>query len=225
LHTYGSWDFFLCISDCPKQFRTSFPFYKFFYPIISARISGGPCKNREQHEKARHILDTHSTDKSPLSEYWAKELVKILTNAPSNLRYGHTDTNSVVGCMIDPIGDINGHPTTKECEMIRLNKDGYPNVRTRHENPDDGTYYGGQLPVELTQKGGQFYSSTGLHDWPAKDVKKNKLSDGGKGKRVFENLRYSTRMNNWAACTSQKPKPDWNINTDVDFKAYKDQAP
>ena len=33
--------FFLCSPDCPKQPRTSFPFYKFFYPTISDRISGG----------------------------------------------------------------------------------------------------------------------------------------------------------------------------------------
>ena len=30
--------FFLCSPDCPKLPRTSFPFYKFFYPIISARM-------------------------------------------------------------------------------------------------------------------------------------------------------------------------------------------
>ena len=39
VHTYGSWDsFFLCSPDCPKQPRTSFPFYKFFYTTISGRI-------------------------------------------------------------------------------------------------------------------------------------------------------------------------------------------
>ena len=32
LQTYGSWEvFFLCSPDCPKQPRTSFPFYKFSY--------------------------------------------------------------------------------------------------------------------------------------------------------------------------------------------------
>ena len=31
--------FFLCSPDCPKQPRTSFPIYKFFYPTISGRIS------------------------------------------------------------------------------------------------------------------------------------------------------------------------------------------
>ena len=29
--------------DCPKQPRTSFPFYKFFYPTISGRISEWNC--------------------------------------------------------------------------------------------------------------------------------------------------------------------------------------
>ena len=27
--------FFLCSPDCPKEPRTSFQFYKFFYPIVS----------------------------------------------------------------------------------------------------------------------------------------------------------------------------------------------
>ena len=31
--------FFLCSTDCPKQPRASFPFYIFFYPSISCRIS------------------------------------------------------------------------------------------------------------------------------------------------------------------------------------------
>ena len=32
--------FFLCSPDWPKQPRTRFPFYKFFYPIVSAKVSG-----------------------------------------------------------------------------------------------------------------------------------------------------------------------------------------
>ena len=32
--------FSLCSPDCPKQPRTSFPFYKLFYPIVSAKVSG-----------------------------------------------------------------------------------------------------------------------------------------------------------------------------------------
>ena len=31
--------FFLCSPDCPKQPRTSFPFYTFFYQTISLKIS------------------------------------------------------------------------------------------------------------------------------------------------------------------------------------------
>ena len=31
--------FFLCSPDCPKQPRTSYPFYKFFYPILSPKVS------------------------------------------------------------------------------------------------------------------------------------------------------------------------------------------
>ena len=60
---------------------------------------------------------------------------KVKISAPSNLRYGHRDTNTVVGCMIDPIGDVNGYPTKKECEMIRLNLALLPNVRTRYVRP------------------------------------------------------------------------------------------
>ena len=40
LHIWQLGGFFLCSPDCPKQPRTSFPFYKFFYPTISGRISG-----------------------------------------------------------------------------------------------------------------------------------------------------------------------------------------
>ena len=32
---------FLCSPIRPKQPRTSFPFYKFFYPIVSAKVSDG----------------------------------------------------------------------------------------------------------------------------------------------------------------------------------------
>ena len=39
-YLYDSCDFFsLCSPACPKQCRTSYPFYKFFYPSISCRIS------------------------------------------------------------------------------------------------------------------------------------------------------------------------------------------
>ena len=31
--------FFLCSPDCPKQPRSSFPFYKFLYSIVSAKVS------------------------------------------------------------------------------------------------------------------------------------------------------------------------------------------
>ena len=31
--------FFLCSPDCPKQPRTSFPFYKSFYSIVSPKVS------------------------------------------------------------------------------------------------------------------------------------------------------------------------------------------
>ena len=38
-YTYGSREvFFLCSPDCPKQPRTSFPFYKFSYTIICSKI-------------------------------------------------------------------------------------------------------------------------------------------------------------------------------------------
>ena len=44
LHTYGSWEGFFSAAqtaqNSPKQPKISFPFYKFFYPIVSAKISG-----------------------------------------------------------------------------------------------------------------------------------------------------------------------------------------
>jgi amino acid transporter len=43
--------FFLCSPDYPKQPRTSIPFYKFFYPTISGRISGNKAS-----QKSRGIL-------------------------------------------------------------------------------------------------------------------------------------------------------------------------
>ena len=36
VNAYGS--FFLCSPDCPKQPRTSFPFYKFFYDVQPSRV-------------------------------------------------------------------------------------------------------------------------------------------------------------------------------------------
>ena len=35
--------FFLSSPNCQKQPRTSFPFYKFFYPIVSAKVSDQHC--------------------------------------------------------------------------------------------------------------------------------------------------------------------------------------
>ena len=55
--------FFLCSPDCPKQPRTSFPFYKLFYPIISAKVSEftllfcNSLSQAEQHiEKCKKVL-------------------------------------------------------------------------------------------------------------------------------------------------------------------------
>ena len=66
--------FFLCSPDCPKQSRSSFPFYKFFYPTISARISGSRLGSRvhgstylQMYIKFLHFL--HLTLKENLSFY------------------------------------------------------------------------------------------------------------------------------------------------------------
>ena len=38
-------DFFSAVpAACPKQPRTWFPFYEFFYPIVSAKVSGSDQK-------------------------------------------------------------------------------------------------------------------------------------------------------------------------------------
>ena len=47
--------FFLCSPDCPKQSRTSFPSYKFFYTIVFAKVS--VCTQLQQRR---------STDSSPV---------------------------------------------------------------------------------------------------------------------------------------------------------------
>ena len=46
----SSWEYFLCSPDFPKQPRTSFLFYKFFYLIISGRISGDTDNSGNLHE-------------------------------------------------------------------------------------------------------------------------------------------------------------------------------
>ena len=40
LHTYGSFDFFLCSPNCPKQPRIDNSFYRLLYPMICGTISG-----------------------------------------------------------------------------------------------------------------------------------------------------------------------------------------
>ena len=50
--------FFLCSPNCPKQPRNSFPFYKFFYPIVSAKVS---ISKREKLGNFRHDLKMTST--------------------------------------------------------------------------------------------------------------------------------------------------------------------
>ena len=40
--------FFSLQPDCPKQPRTSFPFYKLFYTIVSAKVSGAPRIHESQ---------------------------------------------------------------------------------------------------------------------------------------------------------------------------------
>jgi hypothetical protein len=51
---------FLCNTDCPKQPRTSFPFFKFFYPTISGRISALDPKPPNSEKK----LSPHITSAS-----------------------------------------------------------------------------------------------------------------------------------------------------------------
>jgi len=180
------------------------------YGLLSTTFWGFyiPKLNQARKNNALHIIDTHCTDTLPLDNEWANKLVTQLTNAPSNLRYGHKETNSVVGCMIDPVGNTAGYPTTKECEMIKANAFGQPtNLRTRYENEETGDFYGGQLPP------GEFYSSTGLYNWQALDKNGDPVTMGGKKKnRVLENLRYSEEpLLGWTACYNRAPNPDWTI--------------
>ena len=43
--------------------------------------------------------------------------------APANLRYGEHWTNNLIDNWVDPMGDINGNPTNKECEMVEFKED------------------------------------------------------------------------------------------------------
>ena len=49
--------FFFCNPECPKQPRTSFPFYKFFYTIVSAKVSAYYEENKQ--ENSGNIFCTH----------------------------------------------------------------------------------------------------------------------------------------------------------------------
>jgi hypothetical protein len=57
--------FFLCSPNCLKQPKTSFPFYKFFYPTISGRISGFtdlPKCGEGDHPTCPPISSTYGPD-------------------------------------------------------------------------------------------------------------------------------------------------------------------
>ena len=49
LHYCDNWDFFFFAAHCPKHPRTSFLFYRFFYPIVSAKVSGGNHSKATKH--------------------------------------------------------------------------------------------------------------------------------------------------------------------------------
>ena len=69
--------------------------YSFGFGGSSWVPSWGAYKNQEQHDNARHILDTNSTDAKPLTVDWAKELVKILTNGKMTVDYHFSLVSSV----------------------------------------------------------------------------------------------------------------------------------
>lgn len=122
-----------------------------------------------------------------------KELLEyILVNAPANLRYGSQLTNGQVNCQIDPMGDWDGFPTKKECEMLNSEDD----LSIEYKDPpgDKGTWY-------LLPKDGQFFSSNGY----------NKL--GGDQKDWWETWLYSEGPDQWT-----DPKWDTCFNKKkVDF--------
>ena len=94
LHTYGSWKFFsLCSPDCQKQPRTSFSFYKLFYPIVSAKVSGWQtyvCKNYIQLFKyISCILSIGS------GRHWTNHLIEMATGIRSS-RHLNCDGSVIV---------------------------------------------------------------------------------------------------------------------------------
>ena len=54
--------FFLCSADCPKQPRTSSPFYKLFYPTISGRISVPNSRIHTKNIQKRRRIYHHVID-------------------------------------------------------------------------------------------------------------------------------------------------------------------
>ena len=79
------WVFFLCSPPCPKQPKTSFPFYKFFYQTISARISAN-----------MHYISWNSeNDEFFFDNYLENSPNKYLQTYP-NLTIGGLNKNSIL---------------------------------------------------------------------------------------------------------------------------------
>ena len=77
--------FFLCSPACPKQPRTSFPFYKLFYTTISARISG------ETTTSFPMSLNPKCTSRSVISTSayisWNKNIQHFNLMSPLHIRF------------------------------------------------------------------------------------------------------------------------------------------
>ena len=71
--------FFFCSPDCPKKPRTSFPFYKFFYPIVSAKVSAWVWENeREKKNQKFGALENYLVDAS--QKYFSQLVAALEVN-------------------------------------------------------------------------------------------------------------------------------------------------
>merc|ERR1719464_2093619 len=64
-----------------------------------------------------NAINALSSTKAPDDDQ-ANSLVRLLTKAPANLRFGNKATNNFVGDKVDPVGKNNQFPTDKECQML-----------------------------------------------------------------------------------------------------------
>jgi len=85
-------------------------------------------------QRSTQIRAIIQVDVAPDSQ-WFKELLQYCTSAPANLRYGEHWTNNLIDNWVDPMGDVNGNPTDKECEGARRPSAVFESFKRHSTNP------------------------------------------------------------------------------------------